>query len=233
MKRVNKKGFTLVELLAVIVILALLMAVAVTSMGGVLTNTRRNTTRQSAGSILDTVRLELQTSYITGNIPAGVYVFTQDVLDKGGTDAPLGGKFIYYDKAGGTAQAANNSTRIFKYPNSDKVTTISYKTGVEDFSTSGAFSSTTTTVSCKTTTESSASSKKAPSYVLIQQKLDHSTQTVRLDYAICLRVTDSGTTFWGKESDILSADGGGYFSDIVSTWATDQQANADVNIAVS
>ena len=38
MKRMNRKGFTLVELLAVIVILAILMAIAATNIGSVIDN---------------------------------------------------------------------------------------------------------------------------------------------------------------------------------------------------
>ncbi len=41
MKKLNKKGFTLVELLAVIVVLALLMVVATTSIGTALNNAKK------------------------------------------------------------------------------------------------------------------------------------------------------------------------------------------------
>ena len=43
MKRINKKGFTLVELLAVIVIMGILMMVAIPSISRVIENSRKDT----------------------------------------------------------------------------------------------------------------------------------------------------------------------------------------------
>ena len=43
MKKVNKKGFTLVELLATLVILGLLTVIAAPNIIGILTNTKLNT----------------------------------------------------------------------------------------------------------------------------------------------------------------------------------------------
>ena len=43
MKKINKKGFTLVELLAVIVVLAIVMGLAVVAISGVLDNARKAT----------------------------------------------------------------------------------------------------------------------------------------------------------------------------------------------
>lgn len=53
MKRLNKKGFTLVELLAVIVILALLMVVAASSIGSALDNSRKKTLKIAAQKFLN------------------------------------------------------------------------------------------------------------------------------------------------------------------------------------
>ena len=55
----NKKGFTLVELLAVIVILAIVMGIAAYSMQGVTENVRISSMKSSALSIIDGVRKEL------------------------------------------------------------------------------------------------------------------------------------------------------------------------------
>lgn len=86
----NKKGFTLVELLAVIVILALIMSIAVISIGGVLNSTRQNTFKETAVSIINGVRQQL---IVANELKEGDYVFTSALLEKGAdTDAPLGGK---------------------------------------------------------------------------------------------------------------------------------------------
>ena len=59
-KKAKKNGFTLVELLAVIVILAVLMTVAGTAIGNTITNSNKNAFRSSAGQIVESVRMELQ-----------------------------------------------------------------------------------------------------------------------------------------------------------------------------
>ena len=79
----NKKGFTLVELLAVIVILALIMGIAVVSIGGVLNNARQSTFKETALSIINGVR---QQATIANELDPGYYYFTVNLLEKGGTD---------------------------------------------------------------------------------------------------------------------------------------------------
>ena len=88
--RNNKKGFTLVELLAVIVILALIMGIAVVSIGGVLNSARQSTFKETAVSIINGVRQQLT---IANELKAGDYLFTTALLEKGGTDSPMGGTF--------------------------------------------------------------------------------------------------------------------------------------------
>ena len=88
----NKKGFTLVELLAVIVILALIMGIAVVSIGGVLTSSREKTYRETAASLIDGVRKQL---YVDNKVEAGTYTFTSSVLEKGGANSPFGGTYQY------------------------------------------------------------------------------------------------------------------------------------------
>ena len=56
MKRLNNKGFTLVELLAVIVVLAIVMGLAVVAITGVLDNARKATFVADAKSFLDGAR---------------------------------------------------------------------------------------------------------------------------------------------------------------------------------
>ena len=88
----NKKGFTLVELLAVIVILALIMSIAIVSIGGVLNSSRRSTFKETAVSIINGVRQHLT---IANRLEEGYYQFTSSLLEKGGADSPLGGTIQY------------------------------------------------------------------------------------------------------------------------------------------
>lgn len=88
----NKKGFTLVELLAVIVILALVMGIAVVSIGGVLQSSREKTFRETAASLVNGVRQQL---YIENKVKAGYYCVTKDILEKGGKESPYGTDYKY------------------------------------------------------------------------------------------------------------------------------------------
>lgn len=62
MKKLNKKGFTLVELLAVIVILALLMVVATRTIGNSLTNSRTEAMKTEASKIVSKTYEDLQSA---------------------------------------------------------------------------------------------------------------------------------------------------------------------------
>ena len=100
----NKKGFTLVELLAVIVILALIMGIAVVSIGGVLDSAKKNTFKETAASIIDGVKKEL---LVKNKLEAGTYVFTKGILDKGGSESPMGGTLTIGTTCSGTAIGSN------------------------------------------------------------------------------------------------------------------------------
>ena len=90
----NKKGFTLVELLAVIVILALIMGIAVVSIGGVLSSSREKTYRETAASIINGVRQQL---YVENAVPTAntSYTYTSGILEKGGTTSPYNSNYNY------------------------------------------------------------------------------------------------------------------------------------------
>ena len=70
MKRLNKKGFTLVELLAVIVVLALLMVVAASSIGSALDNSKRSATLTEAKKLLTGIGNEAQSLALMGEVKA-------------------------------------------------------------------------------------------------------------------------------------------------------------------
>ena len=88
----NKKGFTLVELLAVIVILALIMAIAIYSISGILQGSRESTFKDTAAGIIRGVRLQLTAN---NNLEAGTYYFTRDMLESGATNPPFGGTYNF------------------------------------------------------------------------------------------------------------------------------------------
>ena len=111
MKRLNKKGFTLVELLAVIVILALIMAIAIYSISGILQSSRENTFKETALNVINGVRMQLTAS---NQLKAGKYSFTSGLLDND-NDLPFGGKIHYGTvTSGGNAVAGTNNVIGFE-----------------------------------------------------------------------------------------------------------------------
>lgn len=125
----NKKGFTLVELLAVIVILALIMGIAVISMSGVIDGAKKNTMKSTASQIIEGVRSQLTLSNETEE---GYYYFTEAVLQSGGKDAPLGGTYAYINAttAAGEDYEKIGTLGVYRYVGEDTITcsddTVSY-----------------------------------------------------------------------------------------------------------
>ncbi|MEH7384766.1 type II secretion system protein [Bacillus sp. JJ1521] len=102
----NQKGLTLIELLAVIVILGIIATIAVPAIGNVVSKTQEKANYTEAQQIIDSARL-----YITSENPA----FTDGALTlTNGTTAFQ----PYYDKAGTfslTVSKAANGKLSFKY----------------------------------------------------------------------------------------------------------------------
>lgn len=99
----NKKGFTLVELLAVIVILALIMGVAIVGIGNVISSSKEKVMFENAQSIIDGVKKQFAINNVTPN--GNTYGFNASILESGGVTSPLGGNFKY-----GSEVAANKVT---------------------------------------------------------------------------------------------------------------------------
>ena len=106
----NKKGFTLVELLAVIVILALIMGIAVVAMSGVIDSSEKNSARRTAANIIDGVRTKLM---LEGELKSGTYYFTNAILEKGGVSSPFGGNYKYVTSTA-TGMTQVGTTGVYK-----------------------------------------------------------------------------------------------------------------------
>ena len=106
----NKKGFTLVELLAVIVILALIMGIAVVAMSGVIDSSEKNSARRTAANIIDGVRTKLM---LEGELETGTYYFTNAILEKGGVSSPFGGNYTYVSSSA-TGMTQIGTTGVYR-----------------------------------------------------------------------------------------------------------------------
>ena len=83
MKRLNKKGFTLVELLAVIVILALLMVVATRSIGSIMDSSKKSAMETELKKILSSYNTYKEQKIIDPN--ADIKIITKDAaIDSNG-----------------------------------------------------------------------------------------------------------------------------------------------------
>lgn len=142
MKKMNKKGFTLVELLAVIVILALIMAIAVVSMSGIMTSARNSTFKETGVQIINGVQqqLTLANELLPSNtkFTSGVQYFVEKkMLEKGGDSAPLGGTYQFVSNPGNDYKEIgvaglwryDGTTAIECAPTANTFVTVKYENG--------------------------------------------------------------------------------------------------------
>ena len=106
----NKKGFTLVELLAVVVILALIMGIAVVSVGSVISSSKEKAFRETAASVLSGVKQRL----FIQSADTGKYTFKSSILEKGGVSSPYGGTIKYISACSETYPALSGDADICK-----------------------------------------------------------------------------------------------------------------------
>ena len=110
MRKFNKKGFTLVELLAVIVILALIMAIAIYSISRILQNSREGVFKDTALSIIRGVKNQLLAS---NQQEDGTYYFDKTLLEND-NDLPFGGKIKYRSNEGTRLDTSGGNSPLFK-----------------------------------------------------------------------------------------------------------------------
>ncbi len=88
----NKKGFTLAELLATIVVLSLVMSMAVVTISNVINRSRQGTYIETASNVINSVRQQLVSR---DQLYEGDYEFLYRILESGGEESPLGGDITY------------------------------------------------------------------------------------------------------------------------------------------
>ena len=137
----NKKGFTLVELLAVIVILALIMSIAIISMSSIMQSARYSTIKETGLQIINGVRQQLtlanelnaNTSGSQFNTTNGVdYYFPSSLLEKGGKTSPFGGDFKYYTSTP-TNSTAIGVSGIYRYNGTQSTVNLTCSSTVDSF----------------------------------------------------------------------------------------------------
>ena len=121
----NKKGFTLVELLAVIVILALIMGIAIVSIGNVVQESRQNVMFENAQGVIDAIKTTFAIKFET---PNGSYGFDSTILGDRGIKSPMGGNFIFGSKGDGDTLITTGLWKLGTAPSGCTATSTAYVT---------------------------------------------------------------------------------------------------------
>lgn len=137
----NKKGFTLVELLAVIVILAVIILIASSNVGGIMNDARKNALAIEGNRLIDAAKNAYQMDVLNGNVTTGSkcydlqFLYDEGLFSKGSKDKYTGsvsvspdsdgkiitytfwisnGSFVITGPTGTTGKAATNGTEASK-----------------------------------------------------------------------------------------------------------------------
>ncbi len=106
MKIANKKGFTLVELLAVIVILAVIILIATNSVLSQMDTARKNALAIEGNTLINAAKNAYQSAILEGDITTGAacfdlqYLYKEGLFSKGSTDKYTGSVLVSPDSTG-------------------------------------------------------------------------------------------------------------------------------------
>lgn len=98
--KLNKKGFTLVELLAMLVVLAILMAITVPNISGILGKSKTDIIKEDVTKIVDTAKIKIASdNSIINPAKNKCLVFTLEYLNDNDDykEGPNGGKYDFFD----------------------------------------------------------------------------------------------------------------------------------------
>ena len=115
----NNKGFTLVELLAMLAVLAILMGVAIPNITGILKNQKINSIKNDATTMVETAKSKVARNELISNPSEQnkCIVFSLDYLNDNDNieHGPNGGKYNDYESFVIIQKECNNGTCEYKY----------------------------------------------------------------------------------------------------------------------
>ena len=106
MKIANKKGFTLVELLAVIVILAVIILIATNSVLSQMDTARKNALAIEGNTLINAAKNAYQSAILEGDVTTGAacfdsqYLYKEGLFSKGSDDKYTGSVLVSPDATG-------------------------------------------------------------------------------------------------------------------------------------
>ena len=131
----TKKGFTLVELVIVVAVMAVLVAVAIPTVGAITKKAQDSADATNAQTIESMIKLH-QAELSSAGTTDGVTALSKDNMEDALEQAKLGikdGYFLYDDETGdctvSTASATPSGTTQFKIVYDDGIATVTQGTG--------------------------------------------------------------------------------------------------------
>ncbi len=106
MNRKNRKGFTLIEMLAVIVVLAILILLASSNVVPMVTNARKNALAIEGNEMIDSAKNAYQMVILNGDLTTGSacfsleYLYQEGFFEKGHENGYRGSVLVSPDEAG-------------------------------------------------------------------------------------------------------------------------------------